>query len=28
MRGEHVLAAEYGFSYQCAGDAVCDRVHR
>jgi hypothetical protein len=28
VRGEHVLAAEDGFPDQCAGDAVCDGVHR
>ncbi len=28
VRGKHVLAAENGFSDQCAGDAVSDRVHR
>jgi len=26
LRGKHVLAAEDGFSDQCASDAVCDRV--
>jgi hypothetical protein len=28
VRSEHILAAEDGFSDQCARDAVCDGVHR